>query len=154
MRTLIFLLFSVSIYAQNTITINNIEYIVTDIEFNYVFGNDLPFHISLWDKDHIFVTTVYDRNELIRSYPLGLGSERNQNPELHFVDNRGPGTQNPTHVYRAINPNQASVLIPTDNEVRTLTMHWQWPNPGRTAQGIETNNNPQRFGNLVFRSRN
>ena len=153
MRTLIILLFTISIYSQNSMTINNVSYEVVDTEFNYVFGNDVPFHISLWDKDHIFVTTAYNRVELIRNHPLGLGSERNQNPEFHFVDNMGPGSHNPTHVYEAINPNGTPVIVPIRN-VLTLTMHWQWPNPGRTAQGIETNDNPRRFGLRFFKENN
>ena len=153
---LIAILITGLVSAQNTIGIGDgipTEYVVVDRDFNHVFGENMPFHITWINKEGVHLSPRYNREDLIRNFPLGLGSERNQYPELHYVDNMGPGTINPTHVFRAINPDYTDILIRLDGVI-SLSMEWQWPNPGRTAQGIETNANPQRFGLRFFKQNN
>ena len=148
MRTLLLmLLITGSVYAQNTITIQGVEYQVPEGDtFSQVWGTDIPFNIMLWDKDYILVDTRYNREELNRVQRQGLGADRNQMPQLRYYVNGGNQMQG--------NANGQSILIPYTNADRHMSLRWYWPNRGRIVDGIQTADQPVQIGPEYWAQRN
>ena len=143
MRTLIFLLFSVSIYAQNTIMVLGTEYQIPEGDtFSQVWGIDIPFRITTLVKEHILIDTRFDREALNTVQRQGLGADPNQLPELRYYVNGGNQLQG-----RATNH---SILIPYTSSDMHMSLRWYWPNRGREG----TADQPVQIGPEYWVQRN
>ena len=129
MRTLIFLLFSVSIFAQEfdeTIVVNNLQYSVVDRQFNHVFdaedGTPVPFRVASVSSSTLEIDTYVniDTFDTPGKFPRVVGMSPHEQPFLRYYVNGGMQKQ-----HFAGSTVDFILDIPLDG-VNHLNLQWEW----------------------------
>ena len=126
MRTLIFLLFSVSIFAQEfneTIVVNDLQYSVVDRQFNHVFdmedGEPVPFRIATVSSTAVEIDTYVPRH-FETKFPRVVGMSPHEKPFLRYYVNGGMQLQ-----HFAESTFDYVLDIPLEG-VNHINLQWEW----------------------------
>ena len=137
MRTLIFLLFSVSIFAQEfneTIVVHDLQYQVVDRQFNHVFDDgpkQVDFYISHWYPTSFWINTNFNRSNLEFHYSRQrFGTAQNELPYLRYYVNGG--------IQKQTEANGQTALIPFSSSDTHMNFQWEWRGIGLWEDGTLT----------------